>query len=187
MLKKYYKNYKKNNDLNKNIDNVENILHQLGYKLPISFTKVSNYASLIKVEKMIYVSGQLPFQNGTLLKQGKVCSVDSMSKQEINSKYNTNLIYDSLAKKLVIVCILNILGLIKKKILSLNKITKIIKLSGYISSHPNFFGQADVMNEGSNLLIKCFGEKIGSHTRIAIGAVSLPLNSPVEIEMLVKC
>ena len=81
--------------------------------------------------------------------------------------------------------VLNRLAVVKQEIGSLDKVTRIVALNGFVSSAPDFYGHPQVINGASELLIEIFGDK-GKHSRTALGAAALPLNVAVEINMIVE-
>ncbi|HXV50666.1 MAG TPA: RidA family protein, partial [Nitrosopumilaceae archaeon] len=89
------------------------------------------------------------------------------------------------AQKAARLCIINALAQLKSEIGSLDKVSKILKVSGFVNSAPDFTEQPKVINAASDLLAEIFGEK-GKHSRVAIGAASLPLDATVEIDMIVE-
>lgn len=89
------------------------------------------------------------------------------------------------AQKSARMCAINILAQIKREIGSLDKVTQIVKLSGFVNSEPEFSQHPKVINPASDLFFEIFGEK-GKHSRIALGAVCLPLNSMTEIDAIVE-
>jgi enamine deaminase RidA (YjgF/YER057c/UK114 family) len=117
---------------------------------------------------MLYISGQLPMENGNLKYTGKV------SDKNIDIGYN--------AAKL---CILNALGVIKDSIGSLEQVERIVRVGGFVNSETGFTMQPKVINGASDLLVEIFGEN-GKHSRAAVGVNELPLNAMVEVELIVK-
>lgn len=119
--------------------------------------------------KTAYVSGQIPIEDGKITHKGKVPSPQSLEE----------------AQKAARLCIINALAQLKSEIGSLDKVSKILKVFGFVNSSPDFTEQPKVINAASDLLVEIFGEK-GKHSRVAIGAASLPLDSTVEIDMIVE-
>ena len=89
------------------------------------------------------------------------------------------------AKEAAKICIINGLSQLKTNLGSLDKITKVIRISGFVNSSPEFYEQPKVINAASDLLVEIFGD-MAKHSRIAVGVASLPLNSTVEIDMIVE-
>lgn len=147
----------------------EKIKEIIGYELPQTAKPLAAYIPAQKVENLVFTSGQLPLKDGKLFATGKV-----------GSEVDEESAYES-AK----ICALNCLSAIKGVINDLNKIEQIIKLVVFVNSENGFTGQPKVANGASEFLVNLFGEK-GKHARSAVGVSELPLNAPVEIEMIVK-
>jgi enamine deaminase RidA (YjgF/YER057c/UK114 family) len=118
---------------------------------------------------LVFTAGQLPIVEGKLVATGKVGS-------EITLEEATEL-----ARK----CILNGLAAVKNEIGDLDRIKRIVKIVGFVSSDPSFTQQPQVINGASDLLGEIFGE-VGRHARSAVGVAVLPLDAPVEIELIVE-
>jgi enamine deaminase RidA (YjgF/YER057c/UK114 family) len=119
--------------------------------------------------KIAYVSGQIPIADGKITHKGKVPVQQSVEEAQSAAR----------------LCIINALAQLKAEIGSLDKISRVLKVSGFVNSDPDFVDQPKVINGASDLLFEIFGEK-GKHARVAIGAASLPLDSTVEIDMIVE-
>ncbi len=134
---------------------------------------LGSYIPITKVENLIFISGQIPINiespNDEMKYKGKVGKDISIEEAQEAGK----------------ICCLNALFHLKNLIGELDKIKKIIKITGYVNSDENFIEHPKVINGASDLLIKIFGEK-GKHTRVAIGVNSLPLGSPVEIDFIIQ-
>ena len=89
------------------------------------------------------------------------------------------------AQKAAKLCITNVLAQLKAELGTLDKISKIVRVSGFVNSSPEFYEHPKIINAASDLLFEIFGEK-GKHTRIALGVASLPLNSAVEIDLIAE-
>ena len=148
---------------------IEDRLKELGIVLPIPPKPAGSYIPLVVSGNLVFVSGQIPMENGQLKYQGKV-----ENDQSIEDAQN--------AARL---CIINGLSQIKAHFGTLNNIQKIIRVSGFVNSNENFTEHPRVINTASDLLTDIFDEK-GKHSRIAIGVSSLPLNATVEIDMIVE-
>ena len=146
---------------------VEEKLKELGLNLPEPATPVASYIPCIKTGSLIFVSGQLPFKEGKLLYKGKVGKDITVEEGKLAAE----------------LCVLNALAVVKKEIGTLDKIKKIIRVSGFVNCTEDFESQPQVINGASDLLVNLFGDK-GKHTRIAIGVNSLPLGSSVEIDFI---
>jgi len=148
---------------------IENRLTELGISVPTVAAPVAAYIPAQKSGNLIFTSGQLPMRDGVLMATG-ILGVDV----EIDDAY-------ACARQ----CALNALAAIKAIVGDLDKVTKIVKVTGYVASHPTFTNQPAVVNGASELLGQVFGD-LAAHARSSIGMAVLPLNSPVEIELIVE-
>jgi enamine deaminase RidA (YjgF/YER057c/UK114 family) len=144
-------------------------LQELGIEIPATPKPVATYVPAVQIEKYIYTSGQLPFVGGELKYRGKVGAGISE-----DDGYE--------AAKL---CAVNCLSTVKGLIGSLDNIEKIVKVTGFVNSAPGFSAQPRVVNGASDLFGQIFGDA-GSHARSAVGVSELPLDAPVEVEIIVK-
>ena len=151
---------------------IEQRLIELGSPLPDVAKPVAAYVPSVVSGNLVFTSGQLPFKDGALLATGKVGESDG-------------LIDPALAKTLARQCALNALAAVKTVVGDLDKIKRIVKVVGFVSSAPEFSGQPAVVNGASEFLGEVFGEK-GIHARSAVGVAVLPLDAPVEIELIVE-
>ncbi len=148
---------------------IEEKLESLNILLPTPPKPAGSYIPVVVSKSWAFVSGQIPIKDGKVAFTGKVPSVQSIEN----------------AQKAAKLCAINALAQLKAEIGNLDKIQKIIKVSGYVNSEQNFSEHPKVINAASDFLYEIFGEK-GKHTRIAIGANSLPLDSTVELDMIVE-
>jgi enamine deaminase RidA (YjgF/YER057c/UK114 family) len=146
---------------------IEKIEH-LGYSLPQAVVPLYDYVPVVIHDRLAFVSGQLPRIKGELSFKGKVGKEVSVEEGQEASR----------------ICILNALSQLKKELGSLQKIARIVKITGFVNSDPDFSDQSTVIDGASKFLFQVFGEK-GRHTRSAIGTNVLPSDSPVEIELIV--
>ena len=130
---------------------------------------LGSYRPCVVSGNYIYVSGQLPLKNGELLFKGVVG--EDVSLEE--------------AVQAARACAINSLAILKNETGDLNRIKKIVKVTGYVASSENFYQQADVINGASNLYFDVFGEK-GVHARAAVGVYKLPINAPVEVDLIAE-
>ncbi len=140
----------------------------LGISIPVPPKPAGSYLPVVISNNIAYVSGQIPVKDGKVIFQGKV-----------NDK---NL---AEAKQSAKLCAINILAQLKRELGTLDRISKIIKISGFVNSDSDFFQQTNVINAASDMFFEIFGEK-GKHARIAVGVSSLPLNSMTEIDAIVE-
>jgi enamine deaminase RidA (YjgF/YER057c/UK114 family) len=141
----------------------------LGFLLPETSKPLAAYIPAVQSGNLVFTSGQLPMIAGSLAETGKVGG--SVSPER--------------AKELATVCALNALAAVKTVIGDLDKIKRIVKVVGFVSSVPEFSGQPAVVNGASEFLGEVFGDK-GIHARSAVGVAVLPLDAPVEIELIVE-
>ena len=148
---------------------IENKLKELDIEIPTPPNPAGSYIPVVKTGNLAFVSGQIPMKNGKVVFEGKV-----PQKQSVDS-----------AKEAAKICIINGLAQLKANLGSLDKITKFVRISGFVNSESDFTEQPQVINAASDLLVNIFGD-IAKHSRIAVGVSSLPLNSTVEIDMVVE-
>jgi enamine deaminase RidA (YjgF/YER057c/UK114 family) len=151
---------------------VEARLAELGITLPDVAPPVAAYVPAVVTGSHVYTSGQLPFVAGSLPGTGKVGDGDGLVSAEDATTYART-------------CILNALAAVRAELGSLDRVTRIVKLVGFVASDPSFTGQPGVVNGASELLGEVFGEA-GRHARSAVGVAALPLDAPVEIELIVE-
>lgn len=145
-------------------------LESLGYPLDRKLSAGAIYKPVIIDGTTAYVAGCLPFDGEkNLVSKGKVLSQVSVEA----------------GQKAAALCAANILRLIRQEVGSLEKVARMIRLTGYVNSDPDFTDQHLVINGASQLLCDIFGEA-GWHSRTAVGMVSLPLGASVEVEAIVK-
>ena len=144
-------------------------LSALGLTLPTAAAPVAAYVPAVKSGNLVFTAGQLPVVDGKLVKEGKVGS---------------DVTADD-AKELAQLCALNALAAISL-VAEIDQIERVIRVSGFVNCAPGFVAIPGVVNGASELLIKIFGDVNGKHARTAVGVAELPLNAPVEIEMVVQ-
>ena len=147
---------------------IEEKLETLGIKLPNPPAPAGSYVPAVKTGNLLFISGQIPMENGKVIFTGKVS--------------NDNL---EIAQKSARMCAINILAQIKRELGNLDKVTKIVRLSGFVNSMPEFSQHPKVINPASDLFFEVFGEN-GKHARIALGVACLPLDSMTEIDAIVE-
>ena len=148
---------------------IEQKLVEMNVKLPTSIAPMANYATCVRTGNLLYTSGASCFKDGKPVYQGKLGKELSIEQGYEASRLTA----------------LNILSTLKHELGSLNKIKRFIKILGFVNSTDDFIGQPEVINGASDLFVEVLGEK-GIHTRSAIGTNVLPLNIPVEIEVIVE-
>ena len=147
---------------------IDEKIKSLGINLPIPPSPAGSYIPVVKSGNLLYVSGQIPMEDGKVAFTGKVS--------------DTNI---ETAQKSARICAINILAQLKKELGDLEKISRIVRLSGFVNSGPEFTQQPKIINAASDLFYEIFGE-CGKHSRIAVGVSSLPLNSMTEIDAIVE-
>jgi len=147
----------------------EERLAELGLKLPDVAKPAGAYVPALRNGNLVYTSGQLPMVDGALAATGKVGA-------EVSAEQ---------AKELAQRCALNALAAVKAEVGDLAKVRRVVKLVGFVASDPSFTAQPGVINGASELLGAVFGEA-GVHARSAVGVAVLPLDSPVEVEIVVE-
>jgi enamine deaminase RidA (YjgF/YER057c/UK114 family) len=157
---------------------VEQRLAELGLKLPEVAAPVAAYVPAVISGNHVYTSGQLPFIDGKLPATGKVSSGAEGTSDEPT-------VSPEAARDYAAVCAVNALAAVKSVIGDLDRITRIVKVVGFVSSDPSFTGQPGVINGASELLGQVLGDA-GQHSRSAVGVAVLPLDSPVEVELIAE-
>ncbi len=148
---------------------IQERLDRLGISLPVPPKPAGSYIPVVTSANFAFVSGQIPVRDGKVAFTGKVPTERSIEE----------------AQKAAKLCAINILAQLKASLGSLDRITRIIRVSGFVNSTPEFSDQPKIINAASDLFFEVFGES-GKHTRIAVGVSSLPLNSTVEIDATVE-
>jgi len=147
----------------------EEALAELGLQVPAVVPPVAAYTPAVRTGSYVYTSGQLPMVAGALPDTGKVGAEVSAER----------------AKELAQICALNAIAAVKSVIGDLGQVVRVVKVVGFVASAPGFTGQPGVVNGASELLGKVFGDA-GVHARSAVGVAVLPLDAPVEVEMIVE-
>jgi enamine deaminase RidA (YjgF/YER057c/UK114 family) len=143
-------------------------LHELGIELPDVVPPLAAYVPAVRTGNLVYTAGQLPLQAGKLVQTGKVGA--EVSPEE--------------GKVLARTCALNALAAVHS-LVGIDSVTRVVKVVGFVASAPGFHGQPGVINGASQLLGDVFGDA-GKHARSAVGVSELPLDSPVEVEIIVE-
>lgn len=144
-------------------------LRELGYKLPEVPSPAGSYVPASRSGALVFTAGQVPFRDGELPWKGKVG--DAVSLED--------------AKKAARVCALNALAAAAAEAGGLDSLARIVRVTGYVASAPGFNRQPEVLNGASDLLGEVFGEA-GRHARSAVGVAELPLDAPVEVEIVAE-
>ena len=144
-------------------------LRELGIELPDVPAPGGAYVPATRAGTLVFTAGQLPFEEGELHKTGKVG--DAVSVEE--------------AKQAARLCALNAIAAAAAEAGGLNNLRQIVKVTGFVASAPEFNDQPQVINGASELIGEIFGED-GLHARSAIGVAELPLDAPVEVELVAE-
>jgi enamine deaminase RidA (YjgF/YER057c/UK114 family) len=151
------------------VSRVDDRLAELGLTLPAVAAPVAAYVPAVRSGDLVWTSGQLPFVNGELAGKGKVGAE----------------VEPDAARDLARQCALNALAAIRAEIGDLDRVRRVVKVVGFVASAPSFAGQPGVVNGASELLGEVFGD-VGRHARSAVGVAVLPLDAPVEVEVVVE-
>jgi enamine deaminase RidA (YjgF/YER057c/UK114 family) len=143
-------------------------LGQLGVSLPQVVAPLASYVPAVRTGNLVYTAGQLPMEAGKRARTGKVGA-------EITPEEG---------KAMARICALNALAAVDS-LVGIDAVTRVVKVVGFVASAPGFHGQPSVINGASDLLAEVFGDK-GAHARSAVGVAELPLDAPVEVELIVE-
>ncbi|MPZ62300.1 MAG: RidA family protein [Propionibacteriales bacterium] len=147
----------------------ERRLTELGIELPGVVTPAGSYVPAVRTGALVYTAGQVPKRSGELVATGKVgAEVDVELAQECARQ-----------------CALNALAAVKAEVGDLSAVTRVVKVLVFVASAPDFTAQPQVANGASDLLGEVFGDS-GRHARSAVGVAVLPLDAPVEVELVVE-
>lgn len=141
-------------------------LAELGIELPAVAKPLAAYVPAVRTGNLVYTAGQLPLDDGNLVSSGKVGG--EVSPDE--------------GRALARVCALNALAAVDE-LVGIDEVTRVVKVVGFVASAPGFTGQPGVINGASELFFEVFGE-VGAHARSAVGVAELPLDAPVEVEVI---
>ncbi|MEY2900735.1 MAG: hypothetical protein RL247_901 [Actinomycetota bacterium] len=144
-------------------------LAELGITLPAVAKPVAAYVPAMISGNLVFTAGQLPFVDGALVATGKVGA-------EVTAAQ---------AADLARICALNALAAAHSVLGSLDVVQRVVKVNGFVASAPDFIGQPQVLNGASEVLAEIFGDK-GQHARAAVGVAVLPLDSPVEVDLILE-
>ena len=148
---------------------IEDKLRQMGWELPDPPKPVASYVPCVRTGNLLFVSGQVPRAKGVLKYSGHLGREHTVEEGQQAAR----------------ICALNGLSAVKQAVGSLDRIRRIVKLTGYVASAAGFTDQPMVIDGASVFLVELFGER-GQHARAAVGVSDLPLGSAVELEMIVE-
>jgi enamine deaminase RidA (YjgF/YER057c/UK114 family) len=146
---------------------IEERLQALGIELPAAPRPVASYVPAVEAGELLFISGQLPFRDGALLHTGRVPDPVAVEAAQEAARQ----------------CVINALAVALEQLGTLDRVERLVRLSGYVANSPDFYQQPAVINGASELLEAIFGAA-GKHSRIAVGVASLPLNAPVELDLI---
>ena len=144
-------------------------LHELGLTLPPAPSPVASYIPACQAGDLLFISGVLPFQDGKVMFAGKLGS-------DVSIQQGTEAAH---------LALLNGLAIIQQELGTLDRVKRIVRMTGHVASAKGFGEQPKVVNGASDLLVQIFGEQ-GRHARLALGAAELPLHAPIELELIVQ-
>lgn len=145
----------------------EESLKELGITLPETPAALGSYVPCVQTGNLLFLSGMLPLREGKLTRTGRLGESVSVSDAREDAQQTVK----------------NALSIVRAYLGSLDKVSRCIKLSGYVASAPDFIDQPKVLNAASELLREIFGDH-GKHARVAVGVSVHPLNSPLEIDFI---
>jgi enamine deaminase RidA (YjgF/YER057c/UK114 family) len=145
---------------------IEEKLASLGISLPIPPEPAGSYVPVVVSGNLAFVAGQIPIEGKHVKFTGKVDSIE-------------------IGQEAARLCTINALAQLKASLGSLDKVKRVIKVTGFVNCEPSFADHVKVINAASDLLVNIFGEK-GKHARAAVGVSSLPLDSTVELELIAE-
>lgn len=143
-------------------------LSELGLALPEVVAPLASYVPAVRTGDLVYTAGQLPMQAGKLMGTGKLGAEVAPDEGKVLAR----------------ICALNALAAVDS-LVGIDSVTRVVKVVGFVASAPGFNGQPSVINGASDLLAEVFGDR-GAHARSAVGVSELPLDAPVEVELIVE-
>ncbi|MEO6502540.1 MAG: RidA family protein [Jatrophihabitantaceae bacterium] len=150
------------------MNSVSQRLAELGVELPPVAAPVASYIPAIRTGQLVFTSGQVPVVGGVLQATGKVGA--EVTPEDAVGYART--------------CALNALAAVHA-LVGIDSVVRVVKMVGFVASAPDFTGQPGVVNGASDLMREVFGEA-GAHARSAVGVTALPLDAPVEVELIVE-
>jgi len=148
---------------------IEERLSEMGVKLPTPAAPIAAYVPAVQTGNLVFVSGQLPRVDGSILHAGRLGTGVTVEQGQEAAR----------------AAAINALAVLKLHLGSLDRITRVVRLNGFVSAAPDFEQQSKVIDGASSFLQDALGEA-GRHSRVAVGVASLPLNAPVEVDLVVE-
>jgi enamine deaminase RidA (YjgF/YER057c/UK114 family) len=146
---------------------IEARLKALDLVLPEAKPALGSYVPFLHLDRLLFISGQLPMKDGRLVSAGRLSGEADIARGQEAAR----------------LCALNILSQAKAALRDLDRIVQVLRLNGFVNAAPEFTDHPKVLNGASDLMVEILGNK-GRHTRIAVGCSSLPLDAPVEIDAI---
>jgi enamine deaminase RidA (YjgF/YER057c/UK114 family) len=147
----------------------EHRLKQLGIELPSAPKPVANYIPAVQAGDLLFLSGVIPFRDGIMAMTGKLGRDLSVEQGQEAAR----------------IALLNALAIMRQELGTLDKVKKVVRMVGHVASAEGFVQHPSVINGASDLLVQIFGD-VGRHARVALGAAELPMNAPIELELIVQ-
>jgi enamine deaminase RidA (YjgF/YER057c/UK114 family) len=144
---------------------IDKRLEELGIKLPNPIAPIANYVGFVRSGNLLFLSGQLCLAGGVAVAMGKLGSQVTIEEGHAAAR----------------VCAINLLAQVRIALGDLDKVVRVVRLGGFISATPDFFGASTVMNGASDLMVAVFGDK-GRHARSAVTVPVLPVDAAIEVE-----
>ena len=149
---------------------IDKRLAELGLTLPTPAKPVANYVPWVRTGNLVFISGQGPLADGKLLYQGRLPDTVSIEDGQKSAR----------------LCAVNVLAQLREALGGdLDRVTRVVKLVGFVNAAPDFADHPKVINGASDLMVEVFGDK-GRHARSAVGSPSLPFNISVEVEAIIE-
>ncbi len=148
---------------------VDGRISELGIELPPAPAPVGAYVPYVISGSLMFISGQIPIKDGAMIYEGKVPGEVSIEQ----------------GRECAALCFLNAVAQAKAALGDLERVERIVRMSGYVTSSEDFTAQPLVVNGASDLAVEIFGEA-GRHARVAVGVAELPMGAPVELEVILE-
>lgn len=149
---------------------IDKRLAELGITLPTPAKPVANYVPWVRTGNLVFISGQGPLADGKILYQGRLPDTVSIEDGQKSAR----------------LCAVNVIAQLREALGGdLDRVTRVVKLVGFVNAAPDFADHPKIINGASDLMVEVFGDK-GRHARSAVGSPSLPFNISVEVEAIIE-
>ncbi|MCX7344375.1 MAG: RidA family protein [Alphaproteobacteria bacterium] len=149
---------------------IDKRLAELGITLPTPAKPVANYVPWVRTGNLVFISGQGPLSDGNILHQGRLPDTVSIEDGQKSAR----------------LCAVNVIAQLREALGGdLDRVTRVVKLVGFVNAAPDFADHPKIINGASDLMVEVFGDK-GRHARSAVGSPSLPFNISVEVEAIIE-